>query len=261
MTVTARYLNHIKPQLSDRDLSIIEDIGRFKLLTGGQVERLYFAHGSQKSRARNRQAVLKRLKDHGVIAHVGERRIGGAKRGSASHLYALDIAGQHIAQTHSRQPRRKYSWYEPTIAHFLAVAELYVVLKEAEQSGRLVVLSFDPEPYSWRTYGQGRLEPDAFARIGVAGPDGRGYQRSVFIEVDRANQRGIKIATKFPQYLNYYNHEQLQGPPRAFPRIVFLAPDERRVTYLQGLVDERPDTRHLFRVGLLDDPLAVLLAR
>lgn len=77
--------------------------------------------------------------------------------------------------------------------------------------------------------------------------------------MDRANQYGAKIETKVPQYVEYYQHDRLVQPERAFPRIVFLAPDEQRAGYLSRLVQERPEARQLFSVGLLEDPVATLL--
>nr|WP_275406803.1 replication-relaxation family protein [Streptomyces sp. SID12488] len=247
------------PQLSARDLAIIYEVGRFKLMTGGHLERLFFADCSDTSRTRNRQAVLRRLTQHRVLARVGERRVGGAQRGSAAFLYALNVAGQHLSQATSTRPRRPYSWYEPTIAHFLAIAELYVMLREADQSGLFSLLDFQTEPYCWRTFGQRTLKPDAFAQIGIVLPDGRRRKGSFFIEVDRANQYGAKIETKVPQYVAYYQHDRLAQPDRAFPRIVFLAPNDQRAGYLGQLVQGRPEVRQLFSVGLLEDPIATLM--
>ncbi|OEJ61059.1 hypothetical protein BGM19_26655 [Streptomyces agglomeratus] len=261
MSITNRYLNQLGPQLTERDLAIIRDVGRFKLMSGGQLERLYFADCSDTSRARNRQAVLRRLTGHRVLARVGQRRVGGAQRGSASYLYTLDVAGQHLAQSTSSRPRRPYSWYEPTVAHFLAVAELYVTLTEAARGGRFTVLDFQAEPYCWRSFGHRTLKPDAFVQLGVVHPDGRRRKGSFFIEVDRANQYGAKIETKLPQYLAYYQHHRQTWPDQSFPRVVFLAPHEQRVSYLRRLVAERPEAQRLFTVGLLDELVAVTLDR
>lgn len=260
MTVTAKYLNMLKPHLTDRDLAIIADIGRFKVMKGSHIERLFFAHCSDKSRARNRQAVLKRLEDRGVITYVGDRQKAGAKRGSTPYLYTLDIAGQQLAQTGTR-PRRPYSWYEPTIAHFLAVVDIYVDLVEADRSGLLTLLDFQAEPYSWRDFGSRTLKPDAFAQIGIRHSDGTGRKSSFFIEVDRANQYGTKIDTKLPQYLAYYRHDRMTQPDRAFPRVVFLAPDDKRVAYLNRLIGEYPEPPNLFAIGFLEDPVTALLGR
>ncbi|MGW2851478.1 replication-relaxation family protein [Streptomyces sp. NPDC001215] len=259
MSITAKYLNQLKPQLSDRDLAIMAEVGRFKLMNGGQIERLFFAYLPEKSRSRNRQAVMQRLVDLDVLERVGERRVGGSKRGSASYLYTLGLAGQHLAETYSKRPRREYSWYEPTIGHLLAVAELYVVLMEAHWAGRMALLSFETEPHSWRDFAGRTLKPDAFVRLGIRAADGRAYRGQAFIEVDRGTQRGMKIATKLPQYFAYYEHDREERPDRAFPRIIFLTPHDDRVTYLRRLVDEYPKYRPLFTVGLLDDPVAALL--
>ncbi|OEJ41212.1 hypothetical protein AR457_10150 [Streptomyces agglomeratus] len=261
MSITNRYLNQLGPQLTERDLAIIFEVGRFKLMSGGQLERLFFADCSDTSRARNRQAVLRRLTGHRVLARLGQRRVGGAQRGSASYLYTLDVAGQHLAQSTSSRPRRPYSWYEPTVAHLLAVAELYVNLTEAARGGRFTLLDFQAEPYCWRSFGHRTLKPDAFLQLGVIHPDGRRRKGSFFIEVDRANQYGTKIETKLPQYLAYYQHHRQAEPEQSFPRIVFLAPHEQRANYLRRLVAGRPAERRLFTAGLLDDPLGVLLGR
>ncbi|QNA75400.1 hypothetical protein C8250_029055 [Streptomyces sp. So13.3] len=259
MNVTEGYLNQLKPHLSDRDLAIIYEVGRFKLMTGSQLERLFFADGSDKSRARNRQAVLRRLTNHSVLLQVGERRVGGSQRGSASFLYTLGIAGQYLAGSTSKRPRRPYSWYEPTIAHFLAVAELYVTLVEAGRPGLFTLLDYQAEPYCWRTFGTRTLKPDAFVQLGVK----RGQQRAqgrFFIEVDRAGQYGTKIESKLPQYLAYYHHHRIAEPDRRFPWIIFLAPHDQRVAYLTRLLNEQAKLRSAFLVGILDNPVETLLS-
>ncbi|MEV0537086.1 replication-relaxation family protein [Kitasatospora sp. NPDC050463] len=259
MNVTAGYLNQLRPQLSDRDLEIIRQVGRFKLMTGSQLERLFFAHCSDISRARNRQAVLRRLTDFQVLTRVGQRRVGGWAHGSASFVYTLDIAGHHLAGSAGARPRRSYSWYEPTVNHFLATAEVYVLLVEASRMGQLTLLDFQAEPNCWRTFAQRTLKPDAFAEIGLVRPDGRRVKGGFFIEVDRANQYGAKIAGKLPRYLEYYQHERLAGATGLPRRVVFLAPDAGRVDYLNRLVASQPDAGQRFSVGLLDDVVSALL--
>ena len=261
MRVTQAYLNRLGPALNDRDLAIAQAVGRFKLMTGGQLERLFFDHCSDKSRARNRQQVLKRLCEHQILAAAGQRRIGGTRAGSAQAIFTLDIAGQHLTEATSSRPRRPYSWYEPTIEHFLAVAELYVQLEEAQRAGHIVkLLRYDPEPYCWRQFGADTLKPDAYVEL-VVEQQGKQFKVSLFVEVDRANQYGTKIASKLPQYVNYYRHHQVVTSGQIFPRIVFLAPDDRRVAYLTRLLDEAAESRHLFRVGRLDESLPALLQR
>jgi hypothetical protein len=266
MNVTTSFINQLRPALSERDFAIIEQVGRFKLMTATQLERLFFhtypdpdtgepVPYSERSRSRGRQEVLRRLMHHRVLARVGERRLGGAVRGSASYVYMLDAAGQRIAALTSSQPRRPYVPYRPNQEHYLAVAELYVRLVEAERAHELRLLRFDPEPYCWRTFEGQMLKPDAFVKVGIE-REGRRRRGSFFIEVDRAGQWGTKISSKLPQYVAYWTCEQAcaDGTGQSlFPQVLFLAPSEQRLRYLRGLVDGEREHRLLFRVELIDN--------
>lgn len=252
VNITSAYLEALMEKLSERDRAIIELVGRFKLASGGQIERLFFDHCSERSRARNRQAVLRRLAGWRVLAPVGTRRQGGEGGGSAATVYALDVAGQHVASLTSSRPRRPYNHYEPTMGHTLAVTELYVQLVEAERAGQLTLLAFEGEPYCWVSFTGRTLKPDAFVQIGLT-TEGKRRKGSFFIEVDRADQWGAKIASKVPQYLAYRKYEQPTGRP--FPRVQFLTVHDRRVTYLKKLVSGQSG----FGVGLLSDAVAHLI--
>jgi hypothetical protein len=251
MNVTGAYLDELLPKLSERDLAIIELVGRFKLANGGQIERLFFGHCSERSRTRNRQAVLRRLVDWRVLAVVGTRRVGGERGGSTTAVFALDVAGQHVAALTSSRPRRPYNHYEPTMGHALAVTELYVQLVEAERGGRLTLLIFEAEPYCWRTFGSQTLKPDAFVQIGLT-TNGNRRKGSFFIEVDRADQWGAKLRSKVPQYQAYREYERPSG--QVFPRVQFLTVHARRVVYLKKLVRGHAG----FGVGLFSDAIALL---
>lgn len=272
MNITQTFLNQLRPTLSERDFAIIEQVGRFKLMTATQLERLFFhtypdpdtgepVAYADKSRSRGRQEVLRRLVQHRILARVGERRLGGAGRGSASYVYMLDAAGQRVAALTSSQARRPYVPYRPNQEHYLAVAELYVRLVEAERGGELKLLAFDPEPYCWRTFESQTLKPDAFVQVGIE-RDGHRRRGSFFIEVDRASQWGTQISNKLPQYVAYWNFEQATGrrtgQSRTFPQVLFLAPSEQRVRYLRGLVDGDRQHRQLFKVEVIDNSLGVI---
>src|SRR6266540_592837 len=244
MNITETYLNHLKPQLTARDREIIARLSQFKLMTGKQIERLYFAQLTAKSRTRQRQAVLRRLTDHRVLARL-DRRIGGPDSGSAEYIYTLDVVGQRLAETTER-PRRPYVWYDPTIQHYLAVSEVYVRLIEAEHAGMLTLLRFEAEPYCWRSFGSQTLKPDVFVQVGVV-TDGERRKLTRFIEVDRGTQYGTKIVTKLLVYEQYWRHQHGQG--RRMLRVVFLAPSGERVAYLTQLV---ATALPLFEVVLFD---------
>jgi hypothetical protein len=250
MNVTRGYLNSLKPQLTERDREIIARLGQFKLMTGTQLERLYFGAVSAKSRARDRQAVLKRLTDHRVLARL-DRRVGGPGGGSADYVYTLDVAGQRLAEASDR-PRRPYVWYDPTIQHYLAVTEVYVRLVEAKHNGALTLLTFEAEPYCWRNFANQTLKPDALVQVGVV-DSGAPRKRTRFLEVDRGTQYGTKIATKLPVYEQYWRYEHSQG--RRMPRVIFLVQSAERLDYLTQLVASAPP---LFEVVLFDRAVAAL---
>ncbi len=258
--ITSRFLAQLKPQLTERDLAIAETVGRFKLATATQLQRLFFVQYeqdgvtlmySEKSRARNRQAVLKRLTEHRVLARIGERGRGGPIGGSASYVYALDIAGQALT-SFSERPRRPYVPYDPSIEHYLAITDLYVQLVEADRANEVTLLAFDTEPYCHRTFGHRTLKPDAFVQLGLEHA-GQRRKRSYFIEVDRGTQYGAKISTKIPQFLAYHNWPDRDG---IFPLVVLLTRTERRASYLRGVVAGFNNQQKLFCVDQLEAPVA-----
>jgi hypothetical protein len=256
----SRYRNIIKPQLNDRDLAIIAKVGEFKLMTGEQIERVFFydrmdesAPLSDQHRARNRQRALRRLVNDRILAEVGARRVGGSPRGSATFLYKLDVEGQRIAAVTGARPRRPLAEYRPTFDHLLAIGDIYAELIEAERAEVLRLLQFTTEPYCWRTYGPQTLKPDAFVQVGLL------EQRkkvSAFIEVDRGLEWGTKISSKVPQYIDYYLYERSTG--KVFPRVLVLG---GRTKYLTGVVNTRSDYAHLFQVGPEDGLVELLKAQ
>jgi len=270
VTITARYLAALGPQLTERDHEIIRTVNRFKLATSEQLERLFFAECAATSRARGRQAVLKRLAIHDVLQPVGHehrtdgqrRNIGGTSGGSHGYVYTLGLAGQHLAATDGARPRRQLSWYEPAVAHMLAVTELYVRLIEAERDGDLRLNTFEAEPTCWRPFEGRTLKPDAYLEVDFQ-RDGRRFRGPFFIEVDRANQYGTKISTKIPRYLDYYDHERRRQQAEAeakphFPRVLFLAPSAAREDYLNKLITSDPRASALFRVTQYDEAVNAL---
>lgn len=266
MRITRASLDLLKPQLSDRDLAIIHEVGRFKLMRADQLERLFFTEyevdGQRRayspvSRARNRQAVLKRLVDQEILATVGERQQGGVRRGSSGFLYRLDKTGQYLAEQTSSQPRRPLTTYKPHWDHYLAIAEVYVALVEAQRAGMFRRLRFDVEPYCWRSFRDQRVKPDGFVQVDVDRGE-RTIRGSFFLEVDRAQEWGKQIPTKLDGYISYRVHEQSLG--RATPRILLLAPTDTRVAYLAAEVAKKAaGYQALFGVDLLERVAAAVL--
>lgn len=180
---------------------------RRRHLTAGQrpkcgcvIERLHLTElrGAHRDRARRR--VMARLVRLGVVT-IFSRRIGGIRAGSAGLVYALDSAGQRLLRflddaddAPGRRPWRTTSRF---LDHTLAVAELYVRLREAERSGELELLRFLAEPACWQpTATLGTLKPDAYVLFASGG-----FKYAWWCEVDMGTESGPTLRRKLNHYL------------------------------------------------------------
>lgn len=261
--VSARGLMSLAEGLSPRDRAITEAVARLRLVSGRQLERLFFAAGDQPTTgARLARRTLQRLTERRVLTRL-ERRIGGVRAGSAGHVYGLDVAGQRlVAFWHGEGLVRSRSGLEPGtpfVRHTLAIAEHYVRLVEAERAGALELLAFSGEPDCWRRFtGLGgaalTLKPDAFVLLGVGD-----YEERSFLEVDCGTEGRAALARKCRTYLDYYRSGAEQAAHGVFPRVVWITTTERRV----GLLTEvcaalPPETWRLFAVGTPERALDLL---
>jgi hypothetical protein len=227
--------------LSTRDREIIELVGRFGVVSGRQVERLFFAAGSQPvSNARLARRSLARLTEHRVLIRL-ERRIGGVRAGSAGSVYRVDAVGDRLVRLWRGEGGRGRAAQEPGrlfVRHGIAITEAYTRLSEAEQAGKLELLAFDPEPASWRPFagmgGRQVLKPDAYARLGLGA-----YEDRYFLEIDCGSEGRGALAAKCRTYLAYYRAgiEQAHG---VFPRIVWITTTEQRVALIVGVCASLP---------------------
>lgn len=176
------------------------------------------------------------------------RRIGGVRAGSAGYIYSLDVAGQRLMNPDRPRWQRPWPVGTPFLDHSLAVAELYVSLREAQGLGRLVVAGFQAEPASWRSFpgpGGGRMviKPDARVRLRL----GR-YEDTWMVEADRSTESLPTVRRKCELYIRYW---QSGREGEIFPRVLWLVPDQRRYDQLVDLLGRLPeDTWPLFTVAL-----------
>jgi Replication-relaxation len=220
--------------LSERDRRIVELVGRFGLVSGKQVECLFFSAGSEaSSNARLARRNLARLASRRVLIRL-ERRIGGVRAGSAGTVYRLGAVGDRLLRLWRGESGRGRASREPGrlfVRHGLAVTETYVRLREAERGGALDVLAFDPEPASWRRFagagGSQVLKPDAFARLGLGE-----YEDRWFVEIDCGTEGSGALAAKCRAYLAYFRSGVEQADQGVFPRIVWITTTERRVSLI-----------------------------
>jgi hypothetical protein len=250
--VTSVRLLELADALSPRDRQISERVGRLKLLSGAQIERLFFTGSpNPATRARLARRALSRLTERGVLGRL-ERRIGGVRAGAAGHIYYLAAGGQRlVAYWQGEGLRRTRSPYEPTgalVRHTLAVAECYALAVERERSGSVTLLDFAAEPECWERYNARSgarltLKPDARLVLGLGG----GTEEShAFLEIDCSTEGRRALARKCHAYHDAYR----AGIGReVFPQVVWVATTTRRAGLIAEVCAELPlHARKLFVV-------------
>ena len=254
-SVTARQLLRLRCDLTDRDWQIIAMLARVRVATSAQLEILYFS-GVSRRRAQQRLAVLTRRR---VLARL-PRVIGGVRAGSRGHVYALDAAGQRLADLgQGRRPRRPRPVGRAHLDHALAVAEVYVRVVLAERAGELRLLRFAGEPGAWRSfYGAGgvvvTLAPDAYLVTSVDG-----FEDHWFLELDLGTESAATLARKLAVYRGYWQSGTEQAAREVFPKVLWLVPDESRAGVLAKVISRQPtEAQSLFAVALSEQAVARL---
>jgi hypothetical protein len=223
--------------LSPRDTQVIELVGRFRLMTAGQISDVVFTTQSSKTPL---DRVLKRLTDAGYLARLG-RMVGGFGGGSGQYVYQLGRAGWRLLG--------KGGGYRPLRVvdlHTLTIAECFVALKRLELAGQLTVISYTAEPGCHRTVGTVSLTPDAYVEVGVSAPK---LKYSFWLEIDRDTENSETIKGKCVRYWRAFQSWDGQ----VFPYVVFVVPDAGRQRELERIINGGPDeAQALFRVYPLD---------
>ena len=245
-------------ELSPRERDVLKVLAEFRVLSGAQLQTLFFPDGSVIGTRRRTQACLKRLTDEKYLTRL-ERRVGGVRAGSASYCYCLGSRGQRLLAhpaTRVRAPR------EPGLAfvrHLLAIGDVWVGLREAERAGELDVIEHQTEPDCWRitpkAFGASEwLRPDLFAAVGVADLEWRW-----FIEVDLGTESLKRVERTCQRYLAYYRSGVEQATYGVFPKVAWLATDQRRAEAIAGVVGHLPEAdQRLFAVGQLTRAVDIL---
>ena len=228
-----RQLEQLAGLLSERDRAILESSRSFRLMTVDQIRRIHFAdHASLASSARVTRRVLARLTGYGLLARL-DRRIGGIRAGSAGHVYTLAPLGHRLLGTATRKRRT-----EPTfgfVRHTLATTELATQLIEANAQGAIELLDLEPEPQAWRTHRVGlaevTLKPDLYVRLNSGE-----YEFSWFIEIDCDTESSPTIQRKCHAYVDYRTTGVEQDARQVFPRVLWVAPDDKRAAQLEEAI-------------------------
>lgn len=262
--MTRSDLDALEDRLAERDLQLIRDVEKYRLLTTRHIQRLHFdaAHATPTAAARACVRSLARLREARLLKAL-ERRIGGARAGSAGFVWYLGPAGERLLHTQDpsgRSGRRNYR--EPSrhfVLHTLAVAELAVRAIEAMRHGDLEVLALEAEPASWQE------ALSAFGTLQTLKPDlllvtARGdYEEHWFIEADLASEHLPVIVRQCAAYESFRDTGRYQAEHGLFPAVLWVTPTEPRAAALRAAVGRTAGRGPaLFRVCTEAEYLAVL---
>jgi Replication-relaxation len=255
----ARGLDVLRDQLSGRDVAIVGQIAELRLMSGRQIEAIHFPaadHDNADAAARACRRSLDRLARERLLVRL-ERRIGGARAGSGSFVYALGPVGHRLLALSRPRPRYR----EPTATftdHTLAITQLVVDVTDAMRRNRFDLLVCQAEPRCWRRFATmgapSVLRPDLFLTLGVGE-----FEHRWFCEVDRGTEHLPAVLRKCRVYDAYYASGTEQSAHGVFPRVCWLVPDDTRARRLRdAIAADRRLTDALFVVTTLDRALDVL---
>ncbi|WNV83468.1 replication-relaxation family protein [Umezawaea sp. Da 62-37] len=251
----------MQERLSERDLAILVDLDRLRLLTGKQLRRLHFPDGDPITQARKARATIRRLAELGVIVRL-ERRVGGMRAGSEGFVIGLSGWGHAVLALDDVRPRRHRRVIETKPAfqsHVLAIGELYVALIEHTRAGSSDLIEFAGEPEAWRQFGglggqAVTLKPDGFVRLGVGD-----IEVLAFLEQDMDTESLPTIDRKLGVYVSYWRSGQEQRHLGVFPKVWWLVPSTKRLEGISRTIAHLPlEARALFAVCLMSEAVAAL---
>ena len=236
-------------RLTEREQAIVEAVARLRVVSGRQLQEVFFADGTVIGSRRRSQATLKKLVDDHFLVRL-ERRVGGERAGSAGYCYRLGTLGRRFLEPSDR-PRPASEPGLTFVRHHLAIAELWVGLSRAEQAGGLKLLELQTEPNCWRRVPAGIggwqwLKPDLFVSLAAGELEWRW-----FIEVDLGTLSKLRVERTCRRYAAYYRAGIEQDEHGVFPSVAWLAHTQSRAQSLRTVVDRLPaEDRRLFHVEL-----------
>jgi hypothetical protein len=256
--LTEQEIFEIRERIGAKGLALVGQVSDLRLMSGGQIQAVYFPseeHSSGQTAARQCRRVLSYLVRGHLLTRL-ERRVGGVRAGSASYVYELGSVGHRLLDRERPTPRL----YEPSavfVDHQLAVSQLVVDLVLASRQRKLELATVEGEPNCWRrlpTVGRALLRPDLFLAIAA-----REFEFRWFAEIDRGTHHRPAILRKARLYESYYRSGAEQATYGVFPRVVWIAPDERRAERLRDVLGGSEFTRGLMVVTTSDEAPLVLV--
>lgn len=255
--ISSSRLDHIASQLTDLDRDLVYGVTRLRLVTGDQLERLFWPGGTE-AQGRAARRALRRLVTWRILDRL-PRLVGGVRAGSSGFIYCLGPAGHRLMRRQGFTAQRLAVPGDRFIAHTLAVTEVVVGLHVAQQVGDIDIIEVQTEPTCWRgfldAYGSRvMLKPDLFCRLGSGA-----YEDRWTIEVDMATESKSTVATKSRRYVDYYRSGIEQKEHGVFPRTVWAVPSDHRAKQIRTALARLPaEAQRLFEVCGQDELIMFL---
>ncbi len=251
---SGQQLARLQTSLSPRDWDILNDVTRFRLMTGKHLAALHFQDSDTGHRTARR--TLSRLNERQLLARL-QRRVGGLRAGSDGYVYALGPLGDRLLREGS--PRRRAREVSDGFAkHTLGIAQLHVDLVAASHSGDFTVLAVETEPQCWRRIegldGYDWLKPDL--AVVTATPD---HEVHSFVELDLGTEHRGALTRKLAAYEAAYRAGAEAHRRGLFPQVLWVVPDQVRAVALERLIRATTGlTVELHRVVLMTDAVPAL---
>lgn len=256
--VSMRRLAEIREDLNDRDREVLLAVQQLRLISGGQLQRLYWPGGEAARRAARRG--LLRLVQWRVVDRL-PRKLGGVRAGSDAFIYRLGAVGHRLlARDGFSSQRIAEAPSDRRLAHLLAISECVVSLKEAERTGAVEVIELQAEPACWRPFlssmGASLIaKPDLFLRLGA----GTALEDRWYVEVDRATEHAGALKRKLDRYDQHFASGHEQDQHGVYPRIIWAVPDTKRADQLHRLIEQHGTLAQRLHVVTTQQALVPLL--
>lgn len=238
--VSVARLRLLADELTPRYTAPLPHLGRARLLTGAQLDRLLSAPDlSAETVGRVRRRIMARLHRMGLVGML-ERRVGGVRTGSAGHVYALTSAGHTFLALLGGEPPPGRVRHSATpgplfLTHALTISGIYVDLIEHSQKGGFHVHTFTTEPQCWHPTGNGGyLRPDAYTVLQT-----RVHADYWWVEVDQSTESPPRLRAKASAYRDHFTSGGV-GPDGVPPRVLFTAPDTEHAQAITHAVTTSP---------------------
>lgn len=237
--VDADVLARIKENMPERDREVLDRVAEHRYLTTHQVQAFVFTNlGTAESAARTTRHALQRLRRNALLKPL-DRRVGGARAGSAARVWQLAPAGARLL----RDDGATHRTHEPSmrfLSHCLSVADVHIGALALRHLDRVTRVQVQTEPNSWRRYvgsgGEPRwLQPDLAVVI-----DTEDFTDRWMIEVDLGTESIPTLLRKCGQYEAYRGSGIEQQEHRAFPLVLWMFTHAERAQKLKDAIARSP---------------------